>query len=85
MVMARRRVDLRLDEELLARLDARCEELGQTRTKFIERALEKALSAGERSESDRMPVVARPGSASPRAPHPDLLSQRQAELNKRKK
>jgi Arc/MetJ family transcription regulator len=43
MLMARRRVDLRLDEELLARVDARAEELGQTRTKFVERALEKAL------------------------------------------
>jgi hypothetical protein len=41
--MSRTRVDLRLDEGLLSRLDVRAGELGQTRTKFIERAVESAL------------------------------------------
>lgn len=40
------RLELRVESGLLARLDERCEVLGQTRTKFIERALESALSAG---------------------------------------
>jgi hypothetical protein len=75
----RQLVNMRLPTELLARVDSVCGPRG--RTEFVMRALEKALSAGERSEPDRMPVVARPGSAPPRAPQPDLLSQRQARLN----
>jgi hypothetical protein len=41
------RIDIRVTEDLLARVDARCEELGQSRTKFIERALELALGPRE--------------------------------------
>jgi predicted transcriptional regulator len=37
------RIDIRVSEDLLRRVDERREELGQTRTKFIERALESAL------------------------------------------
>lgn len=57
MDMARRRVDLRLDEGLMARVDARAEELGQTRTKFIERALEKALGTEDGAAMAPAPPV----------------------------
>lgn len=50
--MYRQRVDFRLDQGLVARVDARAGELGQTRTRFVERALERAL------EGAPFPVVA---------------------------
>lgn len=62
MDMARRRIDLRLDEDLLARLDAEAERLGQTRTKFIERALESAL--GPESQDAPGAGVVRPAASS---------------------
>lgn len=43
--MPRRLINMRLPAELLARADAEAERLGQTRTKFVERALEKALGS----------------------------------------
>jgi hypothetical protein len=88
MDMARRRVDFRLDEELLARLDAEAERLGQTRTKYVERALESAL--GDVVGQSTNP----PGGASPaptRAPLPpgvrsarELAMERQRKMNERK-
>jgi predicted transcriptional regulator len=42
--LMRRRMDLRLPEELWERVAERAEELGQTRTRFVERALEAALA-----------------------------------------
>lgn len=74
MVMARRRVDLRLPDELLDRLDAEAERLGQTRTKFVERALERVLgttgpnSARLTGEEDARSESSSSRSASARAP-----------------
>lgn len=69
LYMAKKPLPLRIDEELLRRVD---EARGDVpRTRFVERALEKALDAGERSEVERMPPVARPGAAPPRAPGRD--------------
>lgn len=42
-VMTRRRVDLRLESDLIARVDAEADRLGQTRTKYVERALQQKL------------------------------------------
>ena len=42
--MPRKLVNLRLPEELLTRVDAAAQKAGQTRTKFVERALAEALS-----------------------------------------
>ena len=42
--MARRLVNMRLPEALLEATDARAKSLGQTRTMFVRRALEQALS-----------------------------------------
>jgi hypothetical protein len=68
MDMARRRVDLRLDENFLARVDAEAERLGQTRTKFIERALEKALGPPPLDPAAGLTVETRRGAASPAQP-----------------
>ena len=40
----RRRIDLRLDEDLLARLDAEAKARGLTRTRLIEVCLEEVLA-----------------------------------------
>jgi len=47
---------------------ARAKSEGVSLNVWVERTLAAALSAGERSEPDRMSAIARPGSASPRAP-----------------
>jgi predicted transcriptional regulator len=70
----RRRLDLRLPPELVERVDARAAELGQTRTKFVERALEAALGpqqGGKAREAEEPDVVKRGASASPRAHEPE--------------
>lgn len=54
--MSRRLVNMRLPVDLLERVDSRAKELGQTRTMFVERALEAALGVG--------PVGRRPQPAS---------------------
>lgn len=54
----RRRVDFRLPVGLLARLDAEADRLGQTRTRFVERALERALGPVE--VASELPVADRP-------------------------
>jgi hypothetical protein len=43
---ARRRVDFRLPAELMDRVNAEADRLGQTRTKFVERALVASLGRG---------------------------------------
>jgi hypothetical protein len=45
--MARRLINMRLPPELVGRADAEAKRLGQTRTKFVERALERALGLGD--------------------------------------
>jgi predicted transcriptional regulator len=45
----KRPVNLRVSPELLGRVDAEADRLGQTRTKFVERALESALSGVDSS------------------------------------
>jgi hypothetical protein len=56
--MRRTAINLRLPADLLARVDAEAERLGQTRTKFIERALEAGLVGGQTHDG---PAVASPG------------------------
>jgi hypothetical protein len=77
------RLELRITSELLARVDAEAERLGQTRTKFVERAVERALgpvvggvSAGER--------LAGGGSAASRAPVESSAMARQRAMNRAK-
>jgi hypothetical protein len=78
----RRRLDLRLPAELVERVDARAEELGQTRTKFVERALEAALATdgGGGSPGVSKPVVPTP----PRAPEPKSAEVELPKIAKRK-
>ena len=61
-------VALRLDEALVARMKSRAEELGQSQTVFVTRALEKALGSegGGGSPGVSKPVLP----ASPRASAP---------------
>lgn len=63
------RLECRLTQELIARVDAEADRLGQTRTKYVERALESALSSGSGARAEVSSVSAPPpsGSASSRA------------------
>lgn len=77
--LTRRAISLRLPAEMWAAVEARAEELGQTRTKFVERALEKALGAGTKAPESGEPTEAKSSSASPRAPtSPSLARFRQS-------
>lgn len=69
-----------VDDELLARVDERAAELGQTRRVFTERALEAALSeakgTGLSEQADTVPVLPPGGvmsAASPRALAPNVV------------
>lgn len=59
---------IRFPDSLAAAFQARADELDRSFSWVVLRELEKALDAGERSERERMPAVARPGPASSRAP-----------------
>jgi hypothetical protein len=77
MDLARRRIDIRLPEDLLARVDAEAERLGQTRTKFLERALESALGASSPAGSSPVPAMgSQPDPAPSRAPGPRYAPKR---------
>lgn len=56
--MAKKPLPLRIDADLLGRVDVRRKELGQTRTMFVERALEAALGDQPGSgRAGRLPEV----------------------------
>jgi hypothetical protein len=63
--MAKKALSLRIDEGLLERVRARADELGQSQTTFVVRALERAL--GPEPKDAPVPGVERPA-APPRAP-----------------
>lgn len=60
----RARLEARITAELDAALDAHCRHLGESRTAFIERALEAALPSQARPKPGGTPA---PAAASPRA------------------
>lgn len=65
--MPRKPVAFRIDEELLKLVDAMAADLGQTRTVFVERALEKALAGSSESRpKDRAVAGSNSVPASPR-------------------
>jgi hypothetical protein len=78
----RRAVSFRLPAELMDRVSARANELGQTQTKFVERALEAALATdgGGGSPGVSKPVVPTP----PRAPEPKSAEVELPKIAKRK-
>jgi predicted DNA-binding protein len=61
--MRRTAINLRLPADLLTRVDAEAERLGQTRTKFVERALEAALTGAHDSPAVASPGVSRSSAA----------------------
>jgi hypothetical protein len=66
--MSKKALPLRIDAGLLARVDERRAVLGQTRTLFVERALEAAL--GDSSSVERPAVVREVAGSIPAAPAP---------------
>jgi hypothetical protein len=84
----RKPVGFRIDEDLLARVDAEAEVRGQSRTVFVERALEAALTPGSPKPS-RVPSGGSSGpiseTKSPAAFNAKAAAmERQARLNKGK-
>lgn len=64
------RIDIRVEQDLLDRVDDRRRELGQSRTVFIERALEKALAGAVSSPAASEPVGTEPASSRASVPKP---------------
>lgn len=77
--VSRQLVNLRLPPELVARVDERAGELGQTRTMFVERALESALGCSDAiAETGSVERASGPGRAAPsRAPVPGVRPARE--------
>jgi hypothetical protein len=64
----KRPINLRVSLELLGRVDVEADRLGQTRTKFVERALESALNGQGSGDTSSVSNPRRSGSAKETAP-----------------